>query len=121
MHARVRMRQFCTEYYIDGNRFRAVVDTGSPFLLVDGSQTSTYERWGRFAEDSPLSVPLGDVSNEGFGGQDVDVEWRRGSVRLAGLSPRQVQASIAANTYVISGLAENKNLQVQIHQRVCLL
>jgi hypothetical protein len=36
-------------------------------------------------------------------------------------NPRQVQASIAANTYVISGLAENKNLQVQIHQRVCLL
>ena len=69
---------FCTEYYVDGRRFRAVVDTGSPFLLVDGSGTATRERWGSFGgEDSPLSVPLGDVTTEGFGGQNVDVEWRR--------------------------------------------
>ena len=86
--APVRPRsQFCTEYYIDGRRFRAVVDTGSPFMLVDGSVTASNERWGRFpVDDSPLSVPLDDVSYEMFGGQDVDVEWRRGSLRLAGYS-----------------------------------
>lgn len=28
---------FCVEYMVDGSRLRAVVDTGSPFLLVDGS------------------------------------------------------------------------------------
>jgi len=82
---------FCTEYYIDGQRFRAVVDTGSPFLLVDGSVTSTFERWGRFLGDD-VSVPLGDFSGEAFGGQDVDVEWRRGSLRLAGYLNARVAA-----------------------------
>ena len=27
---------FCTYYTVDDQRFRAVVDTGSPFLMVDG-------------------------------------------------------------------------------------
>lgn len=85
---------FCTEYYVDGKRFRGVVDTGSPFLLVDGSITSSFERWGRFAgDDAPLSVPLGDVSGEMYGGQDVDVEWRRGSLRLAGYASERDQTS----------------------------
>ena len=28
---------YCVRYELDGQPFRAVVDTGSPFLLVDGS------------------------------------------------------------------------------------
>jgi hypothetical protein len=64
-----------------------VVDTGSPFLLVDGTQTAGLERWGRFVADA--SVPLNDRSDEGYDGQTVGVEWRRGSLRLSGFeSPR---------------------------------
>ena len=48
------------------------MDTGSPFLLVDGSATASKERWGRFLNDEQ-SVPLDDVSGEMYGGQDVDV------------------------------------------------
>ena len=94
---------FCTEYYIDGRRFRAVVDTGSPFLLVDGSQSAGFERWGRFAEDdAPLSVSLGDYSEEGFGGQDVDVEWRRGSLRLAGYpSPHVTYSALPVRAHTL--------------------
>ena len=84
---------FCTEYYIDGQRFRAVVDTGSPFLMVDGSPTASNERWGRFLNDEQ-SVPLNDMSGEMYGGQDVDVEWRRGSLRLAGYANAKQQARL---------------------------
>lgn len=75
--------QFCTEYYIDGQRFRAVADTGSPFLLCDGSATASRERWGRFVAGSDDALTL-DASEEGYGGQTVGVEWRRGQLRLAG-------------------------------------
>mmetsp|Transcript_88667 Transcript_88667/g.169980 ORF Transcript_88667/g.169980 Transcript_88667/m.169980 type:complete len:497 (+) Transcript_88667:147-1637(+) len=73
---------FCTEYFIGGRRFRAVVDTGSPFLLVNGIRNSR-QTWGYF-EDNDGSMPIGDSSEVDYGGEDVDVEWRRGSLLLAG-------------------------------------
>lgn len=84
---------FCTEYRVDGQRFRAVADTGSPFLLVDGScgEGRGYERWGCFAEDDESeSIDLADDSVEGFGGQDVGVQWRRGALRLSGVAPKDL-------------------------------
>lgn len=77
---------FCTEYRVDGQRFRAVVDTGSPFLLVlsDRKCAGGPERWGCFATGGEHGE-LDDVSLEGFGGQDVGVEWRRGALRLSTL------------------------------------
>jgi hypothetical protein len=82
---------FVAEYYVDGQRFRAVVDTGSPFLLVDGSCGGSNGGWGcytygSFGATTPASGSLDDVSEEGYGGQDVGVEWRRGIVRFPSLS-----------------------------------
>ena len=84
---------FCTEYFVEGQRFRAVADTGSPFLLVASAlavgggacakEASSSSRWGCF-DESGSSTSLGDQSEEGFGGQDVGVEWRRGSLRFGG-------------------------------------
>ena len=77
---------FATEYFLDGQRFRAIVDTGSPFLLVDGSCATpgAPNGWGcydtKFSEGS-----LKDFSEEGYGGQDVGVEWLRGQVRFPSL------------------------------------
>jgi hypothetical protein len=73
---------FCTEYRIDGQRFRGVVDTGSPFLLALSERTCVGgpERWGCYSE---ASGGLLEESWEGFGGQDVHVQWRRGSLRLS--------------------------------------
>lgn len=73
---------FCTEYFVGGKRFRAVVDTGSPFLLVNGIRNAR-QTWGYF-EGGDGSLPLGDSSEVDYGGEDVDVEWRRGSLLLAG-------------------------------------
>lgn len=71
---------FCVEHVVDGQRVRAVADTGSPFLLVDGQCSSG--RWGCY--NPPTSLSLGDRSDEGYGGQDVSVEWRRGDLLFNG-------------------------------------
>ena len=74
---------FCASYSIDSQDFRAVVDTGSPFLLVDGS-CAQRGRFGCFNSTRSRSVFLGDTSEEGFGGEDIGVEWRRGAVTFSG-------------------------------------
>ena len=77
---------FCTEYRIDGQRFRAVVDTGSPFLLVLSERACVGgpERWGCYSDRGAIGGGvLNDESWEGFGGQDVQVDWRCGSLRLS--------------------------------------
>ena len=93
---------YCTEFRVDGERFRAVADTGSPFLLVlaKGNCAGGPERWGCF-EDLRFGG-LDDESVEGFGGQNMDVVWRRGSVRLSTIdsnrryaSPWMLQAALA--------------------------
>ena len=73
---------FCVPYMVDRQELRAVVDTGSPFLLVDG----TCQRNGRFGcfTDEQFSVSLGDRSTEGFAGQEVQVDWRRGEWSIGG-------------------------------------
>ena len=77
---------YCTEYRVDGQRFRAVADTGSPFLLVLATRACAGgpERWGCF-DDLRFDEGLNDQSEEGFGGQDVGVIWRRGAVRLSSI------------------------------------
>ncbi|EOD32587.1 hypothetical protein EMIHUDRAFT_112291 [Emiliania huxleyi CCMP1516] len=74
-------------YSVEGQRFRAVLDTGSPFLLVPGRLPASGcdDRWGCYA-DSTASVALGDATTEGFGGQDVGVEWRRGRLDFGDFS-----------------------------------
>ena len=77
----------CTEYIVDGQSFRAVVDTGSPFLLVYGSCNGRTSRFGCY--DSSLAGEQGslnEASKVEYGGQDVGVEWRRGTVRFPSLS-----------------------------------
>ena len=51
---------YCVLYSLDGQRFRAVVDTGSPFLLVDGTCAACESASARAArsdacESSPVS------------------------------------------------------------------
>ena len=80
-------------YAVDGRAFLGVVDTGSPFLLVDGTCGEVENgRWGCYPKGG---VPqpfrkqggLNDASLEIFGGQETLVEWRRGRVCLLYTSP----------------------------------
>ena len=74
---------YCLGYTIDGQPFRAVADTGSPFVLVDGTCTEAGARtpWGCF-RGTGRSSGLEDTE-ELFGGEDVGVEWRRGRLALS--------------------------------------
>ena len=70
---------YCATYTIDGQGFRAVLDTGSPFLLVDGTCRNDDARrspWGCYTGNG-RSSGLSDT-DELYGGEDVTVEWRRG-------------------------------------------
>ena len=75
-------------YRVDGAMFRGVVDTGSPFLLVDGTCGELRNgRWGCYPRGGLSAArgaqgALNDESIEGFGGQETLVEWRRGRVEL---------------------------------------
>ena len=73
---------YCVNYTIDRQLFRAVVDTGSPFVLVDGTcdDPRTKTLWGCFrGTGRPSGLAPTD---ELFGGMDVGTEWKRGSLEL---------------------------------------
>ena len=81
---------FCAAYTIDGQPFRAVVDTGSPFVLVDGTCSSEDLSTSKSAAMATVwgcyrgaGRPSGlSDTDELFGGQDVGVQWRRGAFVL---------------------------------------
>jgi hypothetical protein len=92
---------YCVSYRIDGQPFRAVVDTGSPFLLADGTCVpSASSVWGCYrgtGRDAGL-----ENTDELFGGQDVGVEWRRGSFVL--LSDMTASAGLASVDDAVFGV-----------------
>ena len=72
---------YCLTYSVDNQLFRAVVDTGSPFLIVDGTcDAGEQGRWGCYYGEARRSG-LSD-SELSFSGQDVGVQWRRGAFAL---------------------------------------
>jgi len=74
---------YCLNYTIDKQLFRAVVDTGSPFVLVDGTCQDPRARtlWGCYRGDGRPSGLA--PTDELFGGVDVGTEWRLGELALA--------------------------------------
>ena len=99
---------YCVGYSIAGQRFRAVVDTGSPFLLADGTcGAGAQGRWGCYRGDEAPLAGLTD-SELSFAGQNVLVQWRRGEFALdaaesAGLilEPRSPPLRVANATFGI--------------------
>jgi hypothetical protein len=71
---------YCAVYRVDGSPFRAVVDTGSPFLSVAGSCT---KRWGCYqGEGEPAGL---SDSWETYDGREGNVAWRQGSLAFGSL------------------------------------
>jgi len=75
---------YCITYTLDDQPFRAVIDTGSAFLLVDGTCEPWVKRgatvWGCYQGDGRPSL-LPDTF-ERFGGYNADVQWRRGTLSI---------------------------------------
>eukprot|EP00466_Bigelowiella_natans_P008703 jgi/Bigna1/82880/fgenesh1_pg.98_\ len=69
---------FCVEYQLEGGSFRGVLDTGSPFLIVDGTACS--DRWGCYGGQGKLSQL--EATYERYASQEGEVEWRRGKIEF---------------------------------------
>jgi hypothetical protein len=71
-------RELLISYKVDESRFRAVLDTGSPFLMVPGScGSNTQLKSGCYRNQGK---PTGlDTTIEIFDGFEGEVEWRKGS------------------------------------------
>ena len=73
---------YCAAYELDKQPFRVVIDTGSPFMLVDGTcgTGDDASKWGCY-RGTGRDAGLTDT-DEIYGGSDVGVEWRRGDFRF---------------------------------------
>jgi len=68
---------WCTLFAIDGEVFRGVLDTGSPFITVAGSCT---RRWGCY---SGQGIPSGlEDTIENYAGKSGLVSWRKGMLEM---------------------------------------
>lgn len=71
-------------YSINNNMFRAIVDTGSPFLLAPSICTRT---WGgcynnNNKQNELFQSTLLEDTTEIYGGQNYDVIWKKGSLQF---------------------------------------
>ena len=73
---------FCMNYTVNGNQYRGIVDTGSPFLIVPSVNTRI---WGYTKQDSVPYIDSGlSKTTEIFGGQDYETYWKVGDLELSG-------------------------------------
>ena len=98
---------YCAAYELDRQPFRAVIDTGSPFMLVDGTCGSgSASKWGCYrgpGRDSGL-----DDTDEIYGGQDVGVEWRRGDFQFVQARVDDEQRLVAARPNAVFGIVRKE-------------
>lgn len=79
----------CLNFTVDANHgpFRAIVDTGSPFLIVPRVCSN---EWGcdKSGGESYKIAVLPTISTvETFGGQEYDVDWRSGDIKFSQCTP----------------------------------
>lgn len=69
---------YVASFRVEGTPFRAVVDTGSPFLTVPGTcRDGLRQRWGCYRHEG---APAGlDDTFERYEGRAGTVQWRRGT------------------------------------------
>ena len=72
---------YCMNYTVNGNQYRGIVDTGSPFLIVPSVDTTI---WGFTGKNSPPYIDSGlSKTTEIFGGQDYETYWKVGDLKLS--------------------------------------
>lgn len=71
---------WCLNYTVDGGNFRAIVDTGSPFILVPSICSRA---WGCFPPMPTITTTIESTllsdTIETFGGQDYYTKWKEGT------------------------------------------
>lgn len=98
---------YCAVYELDDQPFRAVIDTGSPFMLVDGTcSAGASSKWGCYRGAGRASG-LADT-DEIYGGEDVGVEWRRGDFRFQQARIDDEQRLVAARPDAVFGIVRKE-------------
>ena len=83
----------CMNYTVEGQPVRAIVDTGSPFVVLPAECSRD---WGCLSRpqlrtiDAYVADPPLDDTTEIFGGQDYDAQWRFAPVALGALQASRV-------------------------------
>ena len=97
LHYEPKLSAYIISYTVGRSRFGAIVDTGSPFLVVPQTSCKPDYPWGCYRpEESHEAVGL-KPTRERFDGNEGWVEWRQGSFSfLPDSTP--VSTSLAANT-----------------------
>lgn len=71
---------YCVNYTVNGGvMYRAIVDSGSPFLIVP---TVCTRQWGCAPKHPPFALAGYPPTIEVFGGQNYDSEWKVGFLRF---------------------------------------
>ncbi|KAG5175269.1 hypothetical protein JKP88DRAFT_172544 [Tribonema minus] len=92
---------WCTLFAVEGNVFRGVLDTGSPFLTVAGSCT---RRWGCFRGEG---VPSGlDDTIEIYAGNSGPVSWKKGMLELGFLRSDVDDEGFIFNKFIFGVLSD---------------
>ena len=77
---------FCTEYDIGGVRMQAIVDTGSPFLVVPSICSTEWGCLTKNEQEMFVDADLEDTT-EIFGGQNYASKWKVGkSIKLGNIA-----------------------------------
>mmetsp|Transcript_30993 Transcript_30993/g.74570 ORF Transcript_30993/g.74570 Transcript_30993/m.74570 type:complete len:476 (+) Transcript_30993:77-1504(+) len=102
--------EFCGDaytlsYQVGGTNFRAVLDTGSPFLMIPGScSANTRSKSGCYQEQGSPSGLEGTI--EIFDGFIGEVDWRKGSFAFPG-SDGPVAVTSDPNSDLIFGVVDD--------------
>lgn len=97
-------------YTINGIMFRAIVDTGSPFLLVPTICTRLYGCPPRNSSNSQYESTALDDTVEIYGGQDYDVKWKKGMLQFVGSSSIDSISSSSRSSSLYSDLINDDDI-----------
>ena len=73
-----KLSSYTVFYVVGGTKFGAIVDTGSPFLVVPQTSCMPDYKWGCYRPDESHPAPGLDPTYERFVGNEGLVEWREG-------------------------------------------
>lgn len=99
-----RLSAYVVYYFVAGERFGAIVDTGSPFLMVPSY--CNQEHWGcyRPADSEPSGL---ERTYERFDNNQGWVEWRRGPFAFADATGSSLAATTNTRNFIFGVLGES--------------
>lgn len=96
-----RLEAYVIYYRVGGQKFGAIIDTGSPFLTVPGYCDTT--KWGCYRESDSEATDL-STTTERFDNGVGQVEWRKAPLSLISSSEGCTESNVLVQSNVIFGV-----------------